>query len=117
MGTIWGGEFFVGDYRGFRRVAHLEPLPMPGGEAAIRQPWRLAVGYLYALTGRYPTLQVSHPGGTHRSAVQVDRRLNTPLTRQQDGSLMPLPGSWAFGTPLPTKHRPPSSWRCWPPAG
>ena len=45
-GTIWGGEFLVGDYRGFRRAAHLRPVGMPGGERAIREPWRMAVAYL-----------------------------------------------------------------------
>ena len=45
-GTIWGGEFLVGDYRGFRRAAHLRPVAMPGGEQAIREPWRMAAAYL-----------------------------------------------------------------------
>ena len=45
-GTIWGGEFLVGDYRGFRRAAHLRPVRMPGGEQAIREPWRMAAAYL-----------------------------------------------------------------------
>jgi hydrogenase maturation protein HypF len=79
-GRIWGGEFFVGDYRGFQRVAHLEYLPMPGGEAAIHHPWRLALGYLYALTGEMPSL----PGISEQEArivrQQVARGLNTPLT-------------------------------------
>jgi hydrogenase maturation protein HypF len=79
-GHIWGGEFFVGDYGGFRRAAHLEYLPMPGGEAAIHNPWRLALGYLYALTGQAPPL----PGiGARQVRIlcrQVDRGLNTPLT-------------------------------------
>jgi hydrogenase maturation protein HypF len=42
-GELWGGEFLLADLRGFRRVGHLGPLPLPGGEIAIRQPWRLAV--------------------------------------------------------------------------
>lgn len=46
-GTIWGGEFLVGDLRGCSRAAHLLPLPLPGGEAAIRQPWRIAVAALH----------------------------------------------------------------------
>ncbi len=45
-GTIWGGEFLIGDYRGFRRAAHLRPVPMPSGEMAIREPWRMALGFL-----------------------------------------------------------------------
>jgi hydrogenase maturation protein HypF len=45
-GTIWGGEFLVADLSGFRRLGHLDPVPMPGGVAAIRQPWRMAAAYL-----------------------------------------------------------------------
>ena len=44
-GTIWGGEFLIGDYRAFRRAAHLRPVRMPGGEQAIREPWRMAAAY------------------------------------------------------------------------
>ena len=44
--TIWGGEILIGDCREAKRYAHLEPMPLPGGEAAIREPWRIAVGYL-----------------------------------------------------------------------
>jgi hydrogenase maturation protein HypF len=47
-GTIWGGEFLVADLAGFRRCGHLSPVPMPGGQAAIRQPWRMAAAYLEA---------------------------------------------------------------------
>jgi hydrogenase maturation protein HypF len=45
-GTIWGGEFLVADLVGYQRVAHLEPVALPGGEAAIREPWRMAAAYL-----------------------------------------------------------------------
>jgi hydrogenase maturation protein HypF len=45
-GTIWGGEFLVADCARFRRAGHLAPVPMPGGAAAIRQPWRMAAAYL-----------------------------------------------------------------------
>jgi hydrogenase maturation protein HypF len=79
-GRIWGGEFFVGDYRGFRRAAHLEYLPMPGGEAAIRNPWRLALGYVYALTGKAPPLPGLAAQEERIVCQQVDRGLNTPLT-------------------------------------
>jgi len=47
-GTIWGGEFLIADLAGFRRVGHLAPVPMPGGAAAVRQPWRMAAAYLDA---------------------------------------------------------------------
>ena len=44
-GTLWGGEFLVADLRGFERAGHLEPVPLPGGAAAIREPWRMAAAY------------------------------------------------------------------------
>ncbi len=47
-GTIWGGEILIADLTGFTRAAHLAPVPLPGGPAAIRHPWRMAVSYLHA---------------------------------------------------------------------
>ena len=45
-GRIWGGEVLLAGYAGFERAAHLAYVPLPGGEAAIREPWRMAVSYL-----------------------------------------------------------------------
>src|SRR5271165_1913711 len=45
-GRIWGGEVLLADYSGFERAAHLAYVPLLGGEAAIREPWRMAVSYL-----------------------------------------------------------------------
>jgi hydrogenase maturation protein HypF len=45
-GTIWGGELLVADLAGFERVGWFTPVPMPGGTAAIREPWRMAAAYL-----------------------------------------------------------------------
>jgi hydrogenase maturation protein HypF len=47
-GTLWGGELLRCDLAVFERVAHLEPLSLPGGEAAIREPWRVAAACLDA---------------------------------------------------------------------
>ncbi|HTX68165.1 MAG TPA: carbamoyltransferase HypF [Thermoleophilia bacterium] len=63
-GRLWGGEVLVCDLTGYRRVAHLEELPLPGGAAAVAQPWRTALGWSYALLG---------PGGLER-AVAAARR-------------------------------------------
>jgi hydrogenase maturation protein HypF len=45
-GTIWGGEVMLADLTSFKRVAHLEPVPLPGGDGAVREPWRIAAAYL-----------------------------------------------------------------------
>jgi hydrogenase maturation protein HypF len=50
-GTLWGGEFLVADLAGFRRVGHLRPVVMPGGAAAIREPWRMAASWLATANG------------------------------------------------------------------
>lgn len=48
-GTLWGGEVLLADRAGFRRVGHLLPCRMPGGVAAIREPWRMAAAWLTRL--------------------------------------------------------------------
>jgi hydrogenase maturation protein HypF len=48
-GTVWGGEFLVGDAAAVERCGWLEPLPLPGGDAAAEEPWRMAAAYLHRL--------------------------------------------------------------------
>ena len=71
-GTIWGGEFLVGDLRRVERAAPLLAVPMPGGEQAIREPWRMAVSYLRA-AGE----EVEADGVLLR---MLERGVNSPLT-------------------------------------
>ena len=55
-GTVWGGELLIGDAHGFERAGHLHPVRMPGGERAIRQPWRMACAWLLETVGGEPPL-------------------------------------------------------------
>ncbi len=55
-GTIWGGELLIGDAARVERFASLESMPLPGGEAAVLQPWRLALGYLHRSCSEMPDL-------------------------------------------------------------
>jgi hydrogenase maturation protein HypF len=51
-GHIWGGEVLIAGYKDFERAAHFQYVPLPGGEAAIREPWRMAISYLVHHFGR-----------------------------------------------------------------
>lgn len=50
-GTIWGGEFLLADENSFRRIAHWRCFRLPGGESAVKEPRRAAVGLLYEMLG------------------------------------------------------------------
>ena len=82
-GTVWGGEFLIATYAGFERAAHLEPMPLPGGEASIRRPYRLAFAYLHSLgieAPDLPSLAVIPAEEREIIAAQIANRINTPLT-------------------------------------
>ncbi len=70
-GAVWGGEFLVGDYRGYERAAHLRYVGLPGGEQAIREPWRMAVAYLADAGCDLETIQTAAP----RAAVRTIRTM------------------------------------------
>jgi hydrogenase maturation protein HypF len=80
-GAIWGGEFLVGDYRQFRRAAHLRYVGMPGGDQAIREPWRMALAHLVDASGTDDLLASRVPAPARRAArTMIERQFNTPLT-------------------------------------
>lgn len=92
-GVLWGGEVLVCDLTGYRRVAHLEELPLPGGALAIRKPWRTALGWSLAALGpaglerARAALRAGASGqdGLDEEAVavlarQVETATNAPLT-------------------------------------
>jgi len=82
-GKIWGGEVLVADYSGFERLAHLEYLPLPGGDAATRKPWRIAAGYAAALGLDIDDLLLLREVDQQELTIlrqQVEKNLNAPLT-------------------------------------
>jgi hydrogenase maturation protein HypF len=81
-GTLWGGEFLLGDGRQVRRVARLRPFPLPGGERAAREPRRSALGLLYGaygpgLGGEALDFAASEQ---HTLVMALERGINAPLT-------------------------------------
>ncbi|NOX97194.1 MAG: carbamoyltransferase HypF [Nitrospirae bacterium] len=83
-GAIWGGEFLLADLSGFRRRAHFRYVPMPGGEMAIREPWRMVVSYLYQIYGN-DFLKTEFGGRKNKDECQnlvkmLRQSLNCPLT-------------------------------------
>ncbi|HXX53723.1 MAG TPA: carbamoyltransferase HypF, partial [Thermodesulfovibrionales bacterium] len=50
-GNLWGGEILLADIYGFERLAHFKHIPLPGGERAVREPWRTAVSYVLDAAG------------------------------------------------------------------
>src|ERR687898_697758 len=90
-GTIWGGEFLEGSIEaGFARRAHLEYAPLPGGAAAIREPWRMALAQLISLYGEEETSGL--PLAVVRQAGERNVRL---ISRLVERNLTPPPTSSA----------------------
>jgi len=84
-GTVWGGELLVGGLRDFRRAGHLRTVRMPGGERAVRQPWRMACSWLVESLDTDPEIPAPLARAVDerhwRAAVQLSRTgLASPLT-------------------------------------
>ena len=75
-GRIWGGEFLVADFAEFTRRAHLRYVPLPGGDTAVRQPWRMALSYLRDAGLPIPDSLRALPGVTEKQIGLVDTMIS-----------------------------------------
>jgi hydrogenase maturation protein HypF len=84
-GRIWGGEVLISTLTGFERFAHLEYVPMPGADAAVREPWRMAFAALHAAEFDVESQQIARLLGAQPSEARVllrmiERGINSPMT-------------------------------------
>jgi len=83
---IWGGEFLVADYLSFTRLGHLKEVPLPGGEEAIKKPWRMALSHLKGAFGEdglelaLKHLKKVNPAKILGVDKLIEKRINSPLT-------------------------------------
>ena len=84
-GTAWGGEFLAADLAGYERLAHFAPMPLPGGDRAAEEPWRLALWMLYRRDGagfaaQFPQFAAQLPTGWELLMQATAAGLSAPLT-------------------------------------
>jgi len=85
-GHSWGSEFMLCDLIDFERLAHFEYVPLPGGDSAAEEPWRMAISYLYKVFGadfvnlRLPFLKQLDGEKIQLLLQMIDRKINCPLT-------------------------------------
>jgi len=85
-GHTWGSEFLVCDLNDFKRVTHFEYIPLPGGDLATEEPWRIAVSYLHKVFGKgfteieIPFLKQTDPEKIRLIVSMIDKQINCPLT-------------------------------------
>lgn len=85
-GAIWGCEFLLADTGDFHRYAHLEYIPLPGGDAVVKEPYRMAISYLYKTFGEdFVSLDIPllrKLGGKRVTVLKkmIEHGINTPLT-------------------------------------
>ena len=83
-GAIWGGEFLIADYARYQRRAHLAYVPLPGGDKATREPWRIALAYLQRAgvewRDDFAPVRAANEHARHILLQQIERNINAPLT-------------------------------------
>jgi len=84
-GAIWGGEFLIADYKEFERAGHFRYVPLPGGDKAIKEPYRIALSHLYDTYGAdFLKLDIpfinQNKDKTKNILKMIDSRINTVET-------------------------------------
>ena len=85
-GHIWGGEVFISDLTKYNRHLHFKYLPLPGGDKAVKEPWRMAVSALYSAFGKtflkmdFPFLKQIPLSELEMLIAIIDKKINSPLT-------------------------------------
>ena len=85
-GRLWGGEILLVDKARYKRLAHLAYRPLPGGEKAIKEPWRMAISYLYPIYGRrllelpLPLKEVIEQKKIEKIIYMIEHGINCPLS-------------------------------------
>jgi len=85
-GNTWGSEFMVCDYRDFKRYGHFSYMPMPGGDKAAEEPWRMGLSLLYQAFGEnipdldIPLIRTLDSGIVTLITHAIRKRINCPLT-------------------------------------
>jgi hydrogenase maturation protein HypF len=84
--NIWGGEFLICDLKNYHRFSHFEYVPMPGGDKAAEEPWRMGISYLYKIFGKeclqydLPFLKQIDMGKLELLLAAIDKGINCPQT-------------------------------------
>jgi len=85
-GAIWGGEILIANLKSFKRAAHLSYTPMPGSNAAVQEPWRMAVSHLYKTFGDdfinldIPFLKTVEKKDINFIVQMIKKEINSPVT-------------------------------------
>lgn len=85
-GNIWGGEFIIAGLEGFKRYSHFDYIPLPGGDKAVDEPWRMAFSYLYKYFGddfdydSIPLFRTIGNGKRKMVSEAVEKGINSPLS-------------------------------------
>jgi hydrogenase maturation protein HypF len=103
-GAVWGGEFLLASIRDYKRAAYLKYIPMPGGEMAVTEPWRMAAAYLEDAFGP-DLLKIDIPLTGNIKAGEwavlrhmIDNRINSPMTSSM-GRLFDAAAAIILGVP------------------